>query len=104
MRENKLNAQIGYKRRYIKGGKVGRVAANILARNFDPKEPNQAWVSDITYARTREVFLLCCNGTGFIFSAYRRLVNGSKYWSRLSHSCTVDGCYAKTTQIIGVGS
>ena len=57
MRENKLKAQIGYKRRYIKGGKVGRVAANILDRNFSPKEPNQAWVSDITYVRPREGFL-----------------------------------------------
>ena len=57
MRENKLKAQIGYKRRYIKGGKVGRVAANILDRNFNPKEPNQAWVSDITYVRTHEGFL-----------------------------------------------
>ena len=57
MRENNLKAQIGYKRRYIKGGKVGRVAANILNRNFDPKVPNQSWVSDITYVRTREGFL-----------------------------------------------
>ena len=57
MRENNLKAQIGYKRRYIKGGKVGRVAANILDRNFNPKEPNQAWVSDITYVRTHEGFL-----------------------------------------------
>ena len=28
MRENKLKAQIGYKRRYIKGGKLANVAAN----------------------------------------------------------------------------
>ena len=57
MRENRLKAQIGYKRRYIKDGKIGRVAANILDRNFDPKVPNQSWVSDITYVRTHEGFL-----------------------------------------------
>ena len=57
MRENKLKAQIGYKHRYIKGGKIGRVAANTLNRNFNPSEPNQAWVSDITYVRTHEGFL-----------------------------------------------
>jgi putative transposase len=57
MRENKLKAQIGYKRRYIKGGKLGNVAANVLDRNFNPDEPNQAWVSDITYVRTYEGFL-----------------------------------------------
>lgn len=32
MRMNKLKAQIGYKRRYIKGGKPGKVADNILNR------------------------------------------------------------------------
>lgn len=57
MRENELKAQIGYKRRYIKGGKTGKVAANLLNRQFDPDKPNQAWVSDITYVRTHEGFL-----------------------------------------------
>ena len=30
MRQNKLRAQIGYKRRYMKGGKTAKVAKNIL--------------------------------------------------------------------------
>ncbi len=57
MRENKLRAQIGYKRRYIKGGKTGSIAANHLDRNFNPDVPNKFWVSDITYVRTYEGFL-----------------------------------------------
>ena len=57
MRENKLKAQIGYKRRYIKGGKSGKIADNILDRKFNPKAPNHTWVSDITYIRTHEGFL-----------------------------------------------
>ena len=57
MRENKLRAQIGYKRRYMKGGKLGSIADNILDRNFNPDVPNRAWVSDITYVRTYEGFL-----------------------------------------------
>ena len=57
MRNNKLRAQIGYKRRYIKGGKVGKIADNILDRDFAPDKPNQTWVSDITYVRTHEGFL-----------------------------------------------
>lgn len=57
MRNNKIRAQIGYKRKYMKGGKTANVAANILNRNFDPAAPNQYWVSDITYVRTYEGFL-----------------------------------------------
>jgi len=57
MRENKLKAQIGYKRRYLKGGKLASVANNILNREFSPDAPNQTWVSDITYVRTHEGFL-----------------------------------------------
>lgn len=57
MRENKLKAQIGYKRRYMKGGKLASVAGNHLDRNFNPDRPNHSWVSDITYIRTYEGFL-----------------------------------------------
>ena len=33
------------------------VAANVLARQFNPEAPNQAWVGDITYVRTRSGWL-----------------------------------------------
>ncbi len=57
MCNNKLRAQIGYKRRYVKGSEVGKIAGNILARDFAPDKPNQTWVRDITYVRTHERFL-----------------------------------------------
>ena len=57
MRQNKLKAQIGFKRRYIKGAKTGSIAENILDRDFNPDKPNTRWVSDITYVRTYEGFL-----------------------------------------------
>lgn len=57
MRQNNLKAQIGYKRKYIKGGKPSRIADNVLERDFAPDAPNTAWVSDITYVRTYEGFL-----------------------------------------------
>ena len=57
MRQNKLKAQIGYKRKYIKSGKPSRIAQNVLERDFAPSAPNTAWVSDITYVRTYEGFL-----------------------------------------------
>jgi len=34
MRQNKLKAQIGYNRRYTKGGKSSKIADNILDRNL----------------------------------------------------------------------
>ena len=57
MRRHRIRAQIGYKRRYIKGGSSGKVAANLLNREFNPDAPNKSWVSDITYVRTYEGFL-----------------------------------------------
>ena len=54
MRQNRLRAEIGYKRRYMKGGKISNVADNILDRGFNPDKPNIRWVSDITYVRTYE--------------------------------------------------
>jgi transposase InsO family protein len=33
------------------------VSANVLARQFDKPLPNQAWVCDITYIRTRSGWL-----------------------------------------------
>jgi putative transposase len=57
MRKNKLKAQIGYKRRYVKGGSTSHIADNVLNRGFNPDAPNKSWVSDITYVRTYEGFL-----------------------------------------------
>jgi putative transposase len=57
MRKNKIKAQIGYKRRYMKGGKLASVADNLLNREFNSDAPNKSWVSDITYVRTYEGFL-----------------------------------------------
>ena len=48
---------MGYKRRYIKGGSTGKVAANLLNREFNPDAHNKSWVSDITYDRTCEGLL-----------------------------------------------
>jgi putative transposase len=57
MRINTLRAQIGYKRRYIKWRNKGKFTENILDRKFSTDAPNQTWVSDITYVKTREEFL-----------------------------------------------
>ncbi len=57
MRRNGLRAEVGYKRRWIRGGQPARGAPNRLNREFAVPAPNQAWVGDITYVRTYEGFL-----------------------------------------------
>jgi transposase InsO family protein len=74
MRQNSLRDQIGYKRRYIKGSTLSRIAVNVLERDFSPNTPNIAWVSDITYVRTYEGFLYLATVIDF-FS--RRVVGWS---------------------------
>ena len=58
MHQHKIKSQTGYKkRRYINGGVLSSVSPNILKRQFDVEQPNQSWVTDITYIRTYEGWL-----------------------------------------------
>ena len=52
-----LKAQVGYRKPRYKSGKPAIVADNHLNQDFDAKEPNQTWVTDITYIRTYEGWL-----------------------------------------------
>lgn len=58
------------------------VAENVLNQQFEQAQPNQAWVSDITYIPTREgwLYLVC------VLDLYSRKVVG---WS-MSHRMTSD--------------
>jgi len=56
-RQAGIKAQVGYKRRpggY--GGKPSVVIDNTLDRYFAVAAPDTAWVTDITYIRTRKGF------------------------------------------------
>lgn len=58
MRENRLRAL--WRRKFVHTTDSAHalpVSHNVLARRFDPNGPNQAWVSDITYIRTRSGWL-----------------------------------------------
>lgn len=58
LRRAGLRAQRGYGRRpRHRDGKPAAVAQNHLQRQFKVLEPNQAWVTDITYIRTHEGWL-----------------------------------------------
>ncbi|MDO4910448.1 MAG: IS3 family transposase [Corynebacterium sp.] len=55
MREENIQAKGRRRSRYTSyKGAVGRIASNILDRNFKQDAPNQAWVSDVTEFRTCE--------------------------------------------------
>jgi putative transposase len=58
MRENRLRTL--WRRKFVHttdSGHALAVSDNLLARRFNPNLPNQAWVSDITYIRTRSGWL-----------------------------------------------
>ena len=58
MREHGLRSL--WRRKFVHTTDSGHalpVSANVLARRFNPSGPNQAWVSDITYIRTRSGWL-----------------------------------------------
>ena len=58
MRAEGIRAQRGYKRhKGDYGGEPAHVAPNHLNRDFEAQEPNERWVTDITYIRTHEGFL-----------------------------------------------
>jgi len=70
-----IKAQIGYKRRKgYYGGRPTVVADNHLDRQFDVDQPNQVWVTDITYIRTYEGWLYLA----VVIDLYSRQVVG---WS-----------------------
>ena len=57
MRAAQIKSVRGYKRPRYKVGKPSLVAPNQLQRQFQHDEPDQAWVTDITYIRTHEGWL-----------------------------------------------
>tara|TARA_R110000744_G_scaffold8064_12_gene27303 strand:- start:6 stop:671 length:666 start_codon:yes stop_codon:yes gene_type:complete len=57
MKQAKLKANIGYKRRYFKSSTPHIAADNHLLQQFVVCEPDTAWVSDITYIKTNEGWL-----------------------------------------------
>lgn len=57
MNQEGLKAQVGYSKPRYKSGTVAILAENHLQQEFDVQQPNQAWVTDITYIRTYEGWL-----------------------------------------------
>lgn len=87
LKRHGLRSQTGYQRRPgIRGGKPAVVAPNHLQRAFTVAEPNQAWVTDITYIRTHEGWLYLAA----VLDLFSRQVVGWSMGSRIDTSLVLD--------------
>lgn len=80
MRAEGLRSQSGYRRRPSpRGGRPSVVAPNRLRQQFRVAEPNQVWVTDITYIRTYEGWLYLA----VVLDLFSRQVIGWSMQSRI---------------------
>ena len=84
MRQSGISSQRGYKApKGMYGGKPNKVVENILTREFEVDQPNQWWVSDVTYIHTHEGFLYLA----VVMDLFARVIVG---WSMGSESLVHD--------------
>ena len=81
MRQAQLRSVRGYKRRRFRVGMPASTAPNRLQREFTVVQPDQVWVTDITYIRTHEGWLYLT----VVIDLYSRAVVG---WSMKSTMAT----------------
>ena len=86
MRNDDIKAQVGYRKPRQRSGEVHVVTPNTLTRQFNPSEPNQSWVTDITYIRTREGWLYL----GVVIDQYSRKIIGWSMDSRMVKELVLD--------------
>ena len=86
MRAAQIKSVRGYKRPRYKVGKPSLVAPNQLQRQFQHDEPDQAWVTDITYIRTHEGWLYLAA----VLDLHSRAVVGWSMGSRMQTSLVLD--------------
>jgi len=86
MKANGLKSQRGYRRPRTSAGAPAIVAENTLDRQFNPTQPNQLWVTDITYIRTHEGWLYLA----VVIDLFSRLVVGWSMKSRITTDLVLD--------------
>ena len=86
MRAAQIKSVRGYKRPRYKVGKPALVAPNQLQRQFQHDEPDQAWVTDITYIRTHEGWLYLAA----VLDLHSRAVVGWSMGPRMQTSSVLD--------------
>jgi putative transposase len=87
MRREGLKALIGYKRSPVfYRGSERNTAPNILNRGFIIPEPDQVWVTDFTYIRTKEGWLYVT----VVVDLFSRLIVGWSMRSRATAESVID--------------
>jgi len=86
MRLAGLKAQVGYRKPRHRGGMAHVALPNRLDRQFNPIEPDQAWVTDITYIRTHEGWLYL----GVVMDLFSRRIVGWSMQSRITKELVLD--------------
>ena len=86
MRVAQIKSVRGYKSPRYKVGKPALVAPKLLQRQFQHDEPDQAWVTDITYIRTHEGWLYLAS----VLDLHSRAVVGWSMGSRMQTSLVLD--------------
>lgn len=86
MSQEGIKAQVGYRKPRHKGGELHVVTPNTLAREFNPTQPNQSWVTDITYIRTHEGWLFL----GVVMDLYSRRIIGWSMGPRMVKELVLD--------------
>ena len=86
MRAAGIKSVRGYKNPRYKVGKPSLAAPNQLQRQFQQDEPDQAWVTDITYIRTHEGWLYLAA----VLDLHSRAVVGWSMGSRMQTGLVLD--------------
>ncbi|EEH67446.1 IS1236 transposase protein 2 [Acinetobacter haemolyticus] len=86
MKADGLKSQRGYRKPRAYVGIPNIVSTNTLERQFNPAQPNQRWVTDITYIRTHEGWLYLA----VVIDLFSRLVVGWSMKSRMTTDLVLD--------------
>ncbi|WP_406539773.1 IS3 family transposase [Idiomarina loihiensis] len=86
MKLSQLKAQVGYRKPRHRGGVSHIVTPNRLNRVFNTEQPNQAWVTDVTYIKTHEGWLYLA----VVVDLFSRRVIGWSMQQRMTKELVLD--------------
>lgn len=86
MRLAGLKSQAGYRRPRQRGGHAHVVVPNQLNRQFEAAQPNERWVTDITYIKTHEGWLYLA----VVLDLFSRKVVGWSMHTRITKELVLD--------------